>query len=105
MARTCIEAEAMLRSSDPSGYEQIFKLMKASKRKAVALTQIESAASSAVKTACDISAKAILVLSETGETARLLAKFQPTAPIIAICLDGRVARQVEGYMCNAYSVV
>jgi len=105
MARTCVEAEAMLATNDPSGYDEIFKLMKFAKAGGHLLTQIESAASSAVKTACDIGAKAIIVLSETGETARLLAKFHPTSTVLAVCLDDRVARQVEGYMQNSYSTL
>merc|ERR1711908_84847 len=55
-------------------------------------------ASSTVKTACDIASKAIIVLSETGETARLLAKFHPNTQILAICSSDRVARQIEGYV-------
>ena len=43
--------------------------------------------------------------AETGETARLLAKFHPTSTVIAVCEDARVARQIEGYMQNCYSVV
>jgi len=105
MARTCIEAEAMIAGNDPSGYDEIFKLMKFAKAGGHMLTQIESAASSAVKTACDIGAKAIIVLSESGETARLLAKFHPASTVLAICVDDQVARQIEGYMQNAYSVV
>jgi len=69
------------------------------------LSQAESAASSAVKMACDIGSKAIIVLSESGETARLLAKFHPSAKIIAVCVDPRVARQIEGYMCNTIAIV
>jgi len=105
MARTCIQAELMQNEKDPSGYDGIFKLMKSAKLAGRNLSQVESAASSAVKTACDIGAKAIVVLSETGETARLLSKFHPTSPIMAITMDARVGRQIEGYMCNAYSVV
>ena len=104
MARTCQEAEAMQSKQDPSGYESIFKLMKTAK-KGAKLSHVESAASSAVKTACDIGAKAIVVLSETGETARYVAKFHPDCPIMAVMTDKRIARQIEGYMCSAFSVV
>ena len=93
----------MARDQDPSGYDSIFKLMKTSK-KGHMLSHVESAASSAVKTACDIGAKAIVVLSESGETARLLAKFHGNTPILAICPEGWVARQIEGYLCNAKAV-
>eukprot|EP00967_Tisochrysis_lutea_P047868 scaffold58350_cov31-Tisochrysis_lutea.AAC.1 len=105
MARTCLQAQEMIAEEDPSGYDQIFSLMRQSKKGVKKMTQVESAASSAVKMACDIGAPAIIVLSQTGETARLLAKFHPTAKIIAVCSDARVARQIEGYMCNTISVV
>jgi len=101
MARTCAEAEKMLYDKDPSGYDGIFQLMKSTKSKG--MSQAESAASSAVKMACDIGSKAIIVLSETGETARLLAKFHPDAKVLAVCCDEGVARQIEGYMCNTIS--
>merc|ERR1740124_238163 len=83
MASTCREAEQLMRDEDASGYDQIFKLMKEAKKTAVKLSPCEAVASSAVKTACDIGAKAIVVLTETGETARLLAKFHPEAGVMA----------------------
>ena len=45
-----------------------------------------------------------MVLSETGETARYVAKFHPDCPIMAVMTDKRIARQIEGYMCNATSI-
>jgi len=104
MARTCMEAEAMLIAKDTSGYDSIFQQMKDAKKHGF-LSHVESAASSAVKTACDINSKAIIVLSETGETARLIAKYHPNAKIVAVCGDAAVARQIEGYMCNALAIV
>jgi len=94
----------MVRAQDPSGYEGIFKLMKSAKRGSK-LSHVESAASSAVKTACDIDAKAIIVLSETGETARYVGKFHGQTPIMAVMESQRVGRQIEGYMFNAHSIV
>ena len=55
-------------AQDPSGYDGIFKLMKESKYLGGQMSHVASAASSAVKTACDIGSKAIIVLSESGET-------------------------------------
>merc|ERR1712070_1337902 len=104
MARTCVEAETMVAAQDPSGYDGIFSLMKAAKKAKSCMAESEAIASSTVKTACDIASKAITVLSETGETARLLAKFHPNTQILAICSSDRVARQIEGYMCSAYAV-
>lgn len=105
MARTCRQAEEMILEADPWGYAEIFNLMRQSKLGGRKIDLVESAASSAVKMACDIGAPAIIVLSQTGETARLLAKFHPVATIIAVCNDVRVANQIEGYMCNTISVV
>merc|ERR1719310_2226171 len=105
MARTCMEAEAMQKAKDPTGYEDIFRLMKSSKAGVAKLSHVESAASSAVKTAIDINAKAIIVLTETGETCGKIAKFHPNAPVIAVGKDPTVARQIEGYMCNATSML
>merc|ERR1740139_1232757 len=104
MASTCREAEQLMRDEDSSGYDQIFKLMKEAKKNKVCLSAVEAVVSSAVKTACDIGAKAIVVLTETGETARLLAKFHPEAAIIAVSDNKHICQMIEGYMCNAFSV-
>lgn len=74
--------------------------MKSSK-KGLKLSHVASAASSAVKTACDIDSKAIIVLSDTGETARLISKFHPDTPVMAVCSDPRIARQCEGFLCSS----
>eukprot|EP00310_Coccolithus_braarudii_P000349 CAMPEP_0183380378 /NCGR_PEP_ID=MMETSP0164_2-20130417/125900_1 /TAXON_ID=221442 /ORGANISM="Coccolithus pelagicus ssp braarudi, Strain PLY182g" /LENGTH=510 /DNA_ID=CAMNT_0025557975 /DNA_START=55 /DNA_END=1587 /DNA_ORIENTATION=- len=105
MARTCLQAEAYLRSLDVSGYDQIFEVMKLRSSKDYRLKNVESAASSAVKSALDVNAKAIIVLSETGETARCVAKFHPDTPVMGICTDSRVANQIEGFLKSSFAVV
>jgi len=105
MARTCIQAEEMARANDPSGYNQLFELMKAAKKGNFKLSHVESAASSAVKTACDVGAKAIVVLSESGETARYVAKFHPDCPVIGVTTDKRIGEQIEGYMACTVAMV
>ena len=62
--------------------------MKTSK-KGHMLSHVESAASSAVKTALDIGASAILVLSDTGETCRFVSKFHPNQLVLATYPNGR----------------
>lgn len=47
----------------------------------------------------------IIVLSETGETARFVAKFHPAVPVVAVMVDGRIGRQIEGYMASCTSIV
>jgi pyruvate kinase len=69
------------------------------------MTPSESVASSAVKTAFDVKAKFIVVLSETGNTARLIAKYRPSMPILVVTTDEAVARQCNGYMNSCHSEV
>ena len=44
----------------------------------------ESVCSSAVKTASDINASLIIVITETGLTANLVAKYKPRQKILAL---------------------
>jgi pyruvate kinase len=59
------------------------------------LSVTESVASSAVRASWSVRSPLILVLSETGRTARALAKYRPTAPILAVTEDSRTARQLQ----------
>ena len=71
------------------------------------LSHVESAASSAVKTALDIGASAILVLSDTGETCRFVSKFHPNQLVLAVMESKRVGNQIDPPACNnvqAYNV-
>ena len=70
------------------------------------LSTSESIASSAVKTAIDVKAKAIIVMSESGNTARQVSKFRPGMPIKVITTSERVAHQSFGLLkgCTAHAV-
>ena len=57
------------------------------------LDPVESVTSSAVKTAYDVDAKLIIVLSESGNSARLVAKYHPSQPILVLTPFTEVARQ------------
>ncbi len=61
-------------------------------------TTPEAIASSAVKTAVDIDAKVIIVCSESGNTARLIAKYRPSAHVLVLTATDWVARQCSGYL-------
>ena len=110
MARTCLQAEEMARDQqDPpaprSGPVRRFDLQADEDvEEGHMLSHVESAASSAVKTALDIGASAILVLSDTGETCRFVSKFHPNQLVLAVMESKRVGNQIEGYMCNATSI-
>ncbi|MEG2429315.1 MAG: pyruvate kinase, partial [Oscillospiraceae bacterium] len=48
-----------------------------------------------VTTALDLTAAAILTVTKTGQTARMLSKFRPFSPIIACSPDEQVVRQLS----------
>ncbi|URD86502.1 Pyruvate kinase [Musa troglodytarum] len=76
MARICIQAESSL------DYEAIFKEMIRSAP--LPMSPLESLASSAVRTANKAKAKLIVVLTRGGTTAKLVAKYRPSVPILSV---------------------
>ena len=101
MAKTCCEAEAC------RNYNALFQAVRMSVLSQYKmLTPSESLASSAVKTAIDVHASVLVVLSETGNTARLVAKYRPGRAIICLTTSGTVARQCAGVLSgiHAYKV-
>lgn len=99
MARTCAEAESSV------NWNELYQSVANSVRKRYQLSPAESLASSAVKTAVDMGAKVIVVYSESGNTARLIAKFRPAMPICVLTPSERVARQCFGLMKGCYAYV
>ena len=55
----------------------------------------DATAHAACLTAKDVNASAIVTVSESGNTARLLSKYRPTQPIIACVMDEQVQRQLS----------
>jgi len=95
MANICLEAESMI------DYDaQYDTLRRAVLAKVGHLDPVESVTSSAVKTAYDVDAKLIIVLSESGNSARLVAKYHPAQPILVLTPFTEVARQCQGYIRN-----
>lgn len=93
MARTCAEAEMAL------NFDGLYQAVRNSTLSRYGnLNTSESIASSAVKTACDIKAKCIIVCSESGSTARLIAKFRPGMRIYALTKNASTARQSYGML-------
>ena len=45
-----------------------------------------------------VGAKAIVAPTQTGSTARRVSMFRPSQPIVALCTESRVARQLKLYM-------
>lgn len=100
MAKTCCEAE------NSRNYNALFAAVRRSVvLKYNGITAGESLASSAVKTAIDIEAKLIVCLSETGNTARLLAKYRPGRAIVCLTTRPSVARQSAGVLAGVHAYV
>lgn len=94
MAKLCAEAELCI------NYENVFNLV--TKYTPKPITTKEAVCSAAVKTAVDIGARLIIVITETGATARMVAKYRPNQPILALCMSASVIRQLNitrGVMC------
>jgi pyruvate kinase len=100
MANTCIEAEGLI------DYETQFDFIR---HKTIdsgkTMSQTEAVGSSAVKTSRDLCAAMIVVVTESGTTARLVAKYRPTAPVLVVTANPAVARQTQGYLKNCVSLV
>jgi len=97
MAKICREAETARNSY------QYFESMCASLKKPFATP--ETIASAAVQAAFEQHAAALVVLTNSGSTARLLAKFRPACPVIAV-VGGRsihAARQLR-ITAGVYSI-
>lgn len=100
MASTCVEAESMI-DYDAQFDDIRHKTLKSG----VPMTATESIASSAVKTAREMGCSLIIVVTQSGTAARLVAKYRPTQPVLALTDSATVARQVQGYMKNTIAVV
>uniref|UniRef100_A0A7R9WTD5 Pyruvate kinase n=1 Tax=Craspedostauros australis TaxID=1486917 RepID=A0A7R9WTD5_9STRA len=98
MARTCVEAE------NSRNYNALFQSVRNSVIKDHGhLAHSESLASSAVKTAIDVKAQLIVVLSETGTTARYVAKFRPGLMVICLTPNAGIARQASGFFQGVHA--
>jgi pyruvate kinase len=98
MAETCCEAESAI------NFNSLYQAVRNSTLVQYGhLSTSESIASSAVKTAIDVNAKAIIVCSESGATASQVAKFRSGRFVTVLTTSERVARQCFGVLkgCDA----
>lgn len=56
---------------------------------------VQTTAIATVEASINSQAKAIIVITKTGKSAQLLAKFRPVCPIIAVTWNAQVARQLH----------
>lgn len=85
MSYICAEAEAAI---DPETMERRQQLVMPKNASAA-----EAVSAAAARTAQDAQASLVIVVTETGEAPRLVAKYRPSVPIVAVCLDEAVARR------------
>jgi len=90
MRRICEEAEAVVE------YDSLYmSLRQVTMQRFKTVTAMESVCSSAVKATIDANCPLIVVLTETGHTARIIAKYRPRAAILAITASDTCARQLQ----------
>jgi len=58
------------------------------------ITSVEAVCSSAVKETVDANCALIVALTETGHTARMIAKYRPAVPVLAITSSATTVRQL-----------
>lgn len=105
MARICIEAEGSSAHTPSTGrnrrwwlasldYPGLYSRLRAATLKPIHIC--EAVASSAVETAIDIRASLIIALTDSGYTAKCIAKYRPQARVLAVTARPAVARQLAG---------
>ncbi|EJD03885.1 pyruvate kinase [Fomitiporia mediterranea MF3/22] len=87
MAETCYLAESAI--CYPPLYDELRNSQKRPTETA------ETVAMAAVAAAAEQNAGAILVLSTSGNTARLISKYRPSVPIITVTRNQQTARQIH----------
>ncbi|ORX91566.1 pyruvate kinase [Basidiobolus meristosporus CBS 931.73] len=87
MAQACQLAESVI------CYPPLFNELRALTARPTDTT--ETVASSAVNASLEADAGAIIVLTQTGNTARLISKYRPVCPIITVTRSPTVARQIH----------
>jgi len=89
MSRICVTSECLLDE------RKVFNMIRESVLELKGKISVtETIASSAVKTANDVQAGLIITITETGNTARLVSKYRPNPPCIAVTQNKATARQL-----------
>ena len=87
MARICCEAE---RCHD---YKRFYNDIKSYTPQPISTAEAISA--SAVGTVLDLDIDLVIIMTDTGNIARLVSKYRPSVPILACCVNAQVIRQLQ----------
>ena len=86
MSRTCCEAERCF------DYKRFFNEIKSYTPHPISTA--EAIAASAVSTVLDLDIDMIIIMTDTGNIARLVSKYRPPVPILACCVNAQIIRQL-----------
>lgn len=87
MARTCCEAERCF------DYKRFFTDIKSFTPQPISTA--EAIAASAVSTTLDLDIDLVIIMTDTGNIARLVSKYRPSVPILACCVNNAIIRQLQ----------
>lgn len=94
VGKICAEAEKV------SNQDQHFK--KTVKYVGEPMTHLEAVASSAVRAAIKVKASVIICFTSSGRTARLIAKYRPTMPVISFVIPRLKTNQLRWTFTGAF---
>jgi len=99
-----VEAVAMMTEIAKRTEQEIrYKVVKDNEK--YTKTTVNAVARSVIRTALDVEAKFIVALTESGFTARKVARYRPTQPIIALTPDEKTGKQLKiSYGCYPQSI-
>jgi len=89
MHNICREAESAIY------YSALFRMLRECTPKPLSTTEATTCA--AVTAAFESHVSAIVVLTTSGDTARLVSKYRPPCPVLAVTRDAQVSRQMHLY--------
>ncbi|KAF3434131.1 hypothetical protein FNV43_RR25234 [Rhamnella rubrinervis] len=94
VGKICAEAEKV--------FNQDLFFKRAAKYVGEPMTHLESIASSAVRAAIKVKASVIFCFTSSGRTARLIAKYRPTMPVISVVIPRLKTDQVRWTFTGAF---
>lgn len=57
--------------------------------------ELDIVAAAAVRSACEMNAKLVILITMSGRMARAVARHRPSIPVLAFCTDPQVARRLQ----------
>jgi len=93
MSKICVEAEKTI------NYKRLYADLR---KYSPEISTAECLAASTVRLVNDLSLSLVIVLTDSGKLARLVAKYRPSVPILAVSVNNSVVKQLNvtrGVIC------